>query len=189
LAKALADVYPDVINEPITCAEIGSFEGRGSRLIHDHLCQHPDSRLYCIDPWDDVYVKQGEDSKFKVIDHIFQGQYQRFIANTAEFPKIIPMQGYSTYKIPQLPMPIDFAFIDGDHSPDQVYMDGCLMMSKMRTGGIIVFDDYRWCRNNQKCGEGIDRFMKDYAPWLEILHKSDYVIVKVKNPDVPTPEP
>ena len=38
------------------CLEIGSFEGRGSLLIHECCCNNEKSILYCVDPWDDEYV-------------------------------------------------------------------------------------------------------------------------------------
>jgi hypothetical protein len=38
---------------------------------------------------------------------------------------------------------INFVYIDGDHSPEQVYKDAVNMLPKMKSNGIILFYDYR----------------------------------------------
>ena len=38
---------------------------------------------------------------------------------------------------------IDFAYIDGDHSPEQVYKDAINILPKMKSNSIILFDDYK----------------------------------------------
>ncbi len=179
LARALSIVYPQAPKYKMICVEIGAYEGRGSKIIYDKLCGHPESQLYCLDPWDDVYVTSGEGSKYQMIDHLFKGQYERFVKNTEELSKLVILRGYSTTEIPKLPKEVDFAFVDGDHSPDQVYLDGCLLMEHMSLGGVIVFDDYKWCRNGQYCQIGIDRFLEEYKDKLEVIHKEHAVIVRV----------
>jgi predicted O-methyltransferase YrrM len=152
----------------MNCVEIGSFEGRGSLIIEDLLCSHEDSRLYCIDPWDDVYVKS--DPRFNSIDPLFSGQYSTFLNNTSTYTKIVPMRGTSDAMITRLFNDIDFVYIDGDHSPEQVYKDGVNMFTKMKSGGIMVFDDYVWEHDGIKCKDGVDRFLKEYESKCTIIH-------------------
>jgi hypothetical protein len=40
----------------MTCVEIGCFEGQGTNIMTKLLCSHEESKIYCIDPWEDVYV-------------------------------------------------------------------------------------------------------------------------------------
>ena len=170
--------YPaGVPSDRMNVVEIGSFEGRGSLILERQLCLHPDSVLYCIDPWDDGYVK-GK-SETKDLDPLFKGQYQRFIENTKTLPKIKPLRGSSNDIVPTLSDDsIDFAYIDGDHSPEQVYKDGVMMFPKIRSGGYIVFDDYEWIHNNMRCGDGIDKFLKEYSDKIRLIFKAYQIAVK-----------
>jgi FkbM family methyltransferase len=172
--------------QPQLCVEIGSFEGRGSIYIHDKLCGNPESRLICIDPWEDHYTLKKE---FSDIDHFFKGQYNTFLNNTGHLPKIIPKRGYSYQVIQTLENnTVDFVFIDGDHSPEGVYTDAKLMFPKIKKEGVILFDDYNWTHNGLKCGDGIDRFILEFKDNIEIIFKGDYVYLK-KIRDKPEDKP
>lgn len=169
----------------MTCVEIGSFEGLGSLIITNLVCAHPDSRLYCIDPWDDVYVK-GKD-EFSPWDSTFVGQYQRFVTNTKHEPKIIARRGTSTEMIATLDdESIDFSFIDGDHSPEQVYKDGCDLFPKTKAGGYILFDDYLWESGGLRCADGINRFLTEYFSQIELLQTGAQVLVRKLETTVPS---
>jgi len=166
--------------KPVTkmiCLEIGSFEGMGSLKIIDHICSHSESKLYCVDPWDDVYIKNDE--RYKQFDFEHVGQYSRFIHNTASTDKIIPVRGYSNDIIPTLDIEFDFAYIDGDHSPEQVYKDAVNVLKKMKKGGVIVFDDFLFELNGLRTKDGIMKFIFENTEALEIIHKSWQIVVRV----------
>ena len=168
LSKSLNILYPKDTKEVMKCVEIGSFEGKGSILIHDKLCKNKDSILYCIDPFDDEYVKGNKE--MASWNHAFNGQYTRFKNNTQHISKIKEMRGYSDNIIPLLDdNSIDFCYIDGDHSPEQVYKDITNMFNKMKDKSIVLFDDYLWKMNNVVTKKGIDRFLTEYKGRYEIL--------------------
>lgn len=181
LISALNKLYPEKQYNKLNCLEVGSFEGNGSIIIHDRLCNNADSKLYCIDPWDDVYIKNND--LFTSIDHYFNNQYNRFIENTKIYTKIIPVRGYSddilVNNIPALNIKFDFAFIDGDHTPAQVYKDCINVLKNMNVNGIIIMDDYLWEHNGIKCREGIDKFISDYSKYITVIDINTYAIVKV----------
>ena len=79
------------------------------------MCDHQDSKLYCIDPWDDEYVK-GSTLYDNSLNNLFKSQYYRFLDNTKNIKKIIPVKAYSDEGILSINDTFDFAFIDGDHS-------------------------------------------------------------------------
>ena len=176
--SSLDALFPRPVETPFLCAEIGCFEGKGSLLMASRLCRHPESRLYCIDPWDDVYAKTSELFNTPKINSMCVGQFARFVNNTQAAPKIIPMRGISDAQIPELPDNLDFVYIDGDHSPDQVYQDACNVLPKLCPAGIILFDDYLFSYNGVHTGEGIDRFLNEYADELEIIFKNNQVAVR-----------
>ena len=178
IERSIKVAYSTLPKTKMTCVEIGCFEGQGTNIMTKLLCSHEESKLYCIDPWEDVYVTGKKE--YTDIDHYFKDQYSRFLHNTNNNTHVIPMRGYSDNMIANLPNNIDFVYIDGDHSPLQVYKDGINMFPKMTSGGIIVFDDYTWEHNGQSCGDGIDKFLNEYKDKIEVISKDYQVIVRVK---------
>jgi hypothetical protein len=171
LKNNLINMYPIKPQEKMVCVEIGSFEGRGSILICDYLCSHPESRLICIDPFDDEYVKGKHEMDFW--NHACKNQYDRFKFNTQYYDKIIESRGISDNQIQLLKdSSINFAYIDGDHSPEQVYSDAVNIFKKMSTNGIVLFDDYLWKVNNIETKIGIDKFLQEYSAKIKILVKN-----------------
>jgi predicted O-methyltransferase YrrM len=178
LPISLNTAFPTPPTGPMTCVEIGCFEGRGSLILVEKLCSHPASVLYCIDPWNDAYVFGNED--FQAKNPMFVGQWGRFKENTAHEPKIRFLRGTSDARIPDLSSnSINFALIDGDHSPEQVYKDAAGLWPKLKQGSIVIFDDYKWEYNGVRTAAGIDRFLAEHAGSLEVLHKDWQVIFKV----------
>ena len=180
LRNSLQILYPKESTEGMTCVEIGSFEGRGSIMIHNHLCKHGHSKLFCIDPFDDTYVKGNE--KMAFWDFACMGQYSRFKHNTRYLRNIVEMRGTSDSMIPGLENhSVDFCYIDGDHSPEQVYKDIVGMFDKMKHNGIVLFDDYLWKRNDIVTRHGIDRFLEEYKGKYELLFQNWQLAIRVHN--------
>ena len=189
--QSLKSLFPTPIYNTMTCLEIGSFEGRGTLMMIDKLCKHPNSKVYCVDPWNDAYVAGSE--VFKEWDDKFIGQFERFKHNTKDYnDKIISLRGCSNEMISQIPdASIDFAFIDGDRPdrPDrpahQVYLDGKLTLRCMKPGGIIIFDDYLWKCGTEVTAIGVDKFVEEFSGQVEVIQKNDQLVIKVKDFSVP----
>ncbi len=178
LDRSLRDLCPAVPTWPVKVLEIGSFEGRGSRMLFERLVAgHAESRLYCVDPWDDAYV-QGK-TEFASIDPMFVGQFARFQHNTMDLgPRLIPMRGSSNEVLPRIQDEIDLGYIDGDHSPDQVYKDAEMVFRILKPTGVILFDDYLWEHEGLKTREGIIRWVRDKAGQVDVLFARWQVAVR-----------
>jgi len=178
LESSLQYLYPTKPEDVMKCVEIGSFEGKGSILIHDLLCKNKDSMLYCIDPFDDEYVKGNDNMAFW--NNACNGQYSKFKYNTKNYPKLIEMKGISDIMIPTLENnSIDFCYIDGDHSPEQVYKDITYMFGKMKNNSIVLFDDYLWEMNGIVTKPGIDKFLNEYKGKYEILLENYQIAIRI----------
>jgi len=140
LAESLLALWPAPPQGPMRCLEVGSFEGRGSLKIVSHLCGVQGSLLYCVDPWDDVYVA----GQTHPLDGAFAGQYARFTHNTAGEERIVALRGTLSDFAEKLRSEgeLDFAYVDGDHSEQGAYADAALAWSLLRPGGVLLFDDY-----------------------------------------------
>jgi len=163
----------------MTCVEIGSFEGRGSLLIADKLCNNKDSKLYCIDPLDNKYVKNNTNLSFW--DNACNGQKDKFYNNTKNHSNIVLLEGTSDDMISKIEdNSINFVYIDGDHSHEQVYKDVINMLPKMKSNSIILFDDYEFNINNVKTSIGIDKFLKEIENKYELLFKKYQLAIRIK---------
>jgi len=179
LHNSLNLLYNTIPNNPMICVEIGSFEGKGSLLIADKLCKNKDSKLYCIDPLDNKYVKDNTNLSFW--DNVCNGQKDRFYYNTKNHSNIILLEGTSDEMISKIEdNTIDFVYIDGDHSPEQVYKDAINMLPKMKSNSIILFDDYEFNINNVKTSIGIDKFLSEIKDKYELLFKKYQLAIRIK---------
>jgi hypothetical protein len=161
----------------MTCVEIGSFEGGGSIVIVRNLCQHKDSKLFCIDPFDDEYVKG--DSRLAFWNYACKGQRARFYNNTKDVSNIVVLEGVSDTMIPRIENDsVDFVYIDGDHSPEQVYKDAINMWSKMKEGGVVLFDDYQFVVNGVVTAKGIDKFLTEIQGSYKLLLKNCQLAIR-----------
>ena len=174
LPSSLRALFPTPPTRSMRCAEIGSCSGEGALVIEDYLCGgHPESRLYCVDPWDDVYVRDDPTGILSDFDHLCKDQYARFVENTAGREKIVQMRGTSDAVIPDLPGELDFAYVDGNHDPDQVCRDGLGVLQKVGAGGVVLFDDYGWAYRGLRTKLGIDRVVEEWRDRTLIVLKTE----------------
>lgn len=132
---------------PVTCdiikkfnlkigAEIGVAFGTHSEFI---LKNTNVEKLICVDPfkeyWELTDLKQAHwDLIFAYVIHLLEPFKQR-----AELLRMTSQEAAQIIHDNSL----DFVFIDGDHSYENVKLDLDLWFKKIRPGGILVGDDYQ----------------------------------------------
>jgi predicted O-methyltransferase YrrM len=111
--------------------EIGSFEGRSTVWMLEHILTAADSRIDCIDLFEPAEV---------------YGDYPaRFLANTAPWRERITMHaGRSFEMLRQVRGPYHIVYIDGWHSAFGALADGVMSWPLLKVGGVMIFDDYLW---------------------------------------------
>lgn len=130
--------------------EIGTDQG----LFAKHLMEKTNlERLYCVDPWiddfgsdhiPDYYDKEGSNREKDARDNLQPYLDER---------RCFFLKGFSGDISKNFDEPIDFLYIDGDHSLEGVYTDLYSWVSKVKSGGIISGHDYK---------DGPKSGMKDY---------------------------
>ena len=151
--------------KPINYLEIGTFYGANILSVEATYGSHPDSKMYCIDPWED-YDEYSEyrNEQPKI--------YETFIENiekSGKKNKFIVKRGYSNNEVPNLPDDFfDIIYIDGNHEPEYVMEDAVLSFRKLKKGGIMIFDDYGW-GGPDLTQSGIDGFIHGYHKKLILL--------------------
>jgi predicted O-methyltransferase YrrM len=156
-----ANVIP-IADRPINYLEIGVSYGLHVITIADTYCKHPDSKIYCVDPWKD-YDEYPE----------YKGQqdtiYNTFIQNINKYKnpsKFIINRGLSEDIVPTFDNEFfDIIFVDGNHETEYVYADGKMAFDKVKSEGYIIFDDYDWIQTKK----GIDMFVDEYSSKLKLV--------------------
>lgn len=111
--------------------EIGSFEGRSTLWLCEHILTAPDARIDCLDLF--------------TIDPVYGDYAARFRANTAAHAhKIRTFAGPSFDGLRRVDGPYDIIYIDGWHSAFGALADGVMSWPMLAVGGVMIFDDYLW---------------------------------------------
>ena len=152
-------------NRPINYLEIGTFYGANILSVAKTYGAHSDSKLYCIDPWEDY----AEYPEYKNQQTTIYDTFTRNIENSGSKDKITIHRGFSNSEVPKLQDDFfDIIYIDGNHEPEFVLEDAVLSFRKLKRGGYMIFDDYGW-GGPDLTKRGIDGFLTGYHKRIKIL--------------------
>lgn len=158
--------YIPIENKPINYLEIGVASGIHVIQISQSYCKHPDSKIYCVDPWQDY----DDYPEYKGLQDLAWNSFNRNISTYYLQDKCVIKRGFSGEIVPTFQDNFfDIIYVDGNHETEFVYNDGCMAFEKVKSGGYIVFDDYinRWPQTMV----GIDRFLEVYKDKIRVLFK------------------
>jgi predicted O-methyltransferase YrrM len=156
-------------NKPINYLEIGAFYGANIISVAMTYGLHKDSKLYCIDPWEDY----NDYSEYKNEQpQIYEGFIEN-IKNLGFQDKIIINRGYSNKELCKFDDDFfDIIYIDGNHEAAYVLEDAVISFRKLKKNGIMIFDDYGW-GGPEYVKKGIDAFLSAYSKRIEYLNNID----------------
>ena len=171
LARTNFKNLKNIINiyEPINFLEIGCFEGNCHLWMYENVLINPRSRSSVVDPFG-----RGTGNSTHTDSYItFKNNLSKYLEN------INILVGYSNTILPILKNEIfDIIYVDGDHTAEQTYKDGILSWKLLKTGGIMIFDDYLWegisspnIGTENHPALGINRFLKEKQDKYELLGK------------------
>ena len=157
-------VKPLLPKGPIQWLEIGSLEGRSALWTAENLLKDGDS-LICVDRWGN---KEAE---------------ANFDANTAGNSLIEKVKDRSSSFLARDIREYDAIYIDGSHDAPDVITDAVLGWMRLKVGGLMIFDDYRWNQPSHLPGLlspmiAIDSFISCYETRISVLHKNTQVILR-----------
>ena len=157
----MSDCWLDIVpipDHPIRYLEIGTFYGANLFSVGRSYASHPDSRMYCIDPW----VDYEDYSEYKGRQESVYETFTRNLENSGQKEKITVVRGFSHTEIPKFEDDsFDIVYIDGNHEPEYVLEDAVLAVRKLKVGGYLIFDDYGW-GGPDLTQRGIDAFCSAY---------------------------
>ncbi|OIR07332.1 hypothetical protein GALL_105880 [mine drainage metagenome] len=159
--------------KPETCVEIGSARGHSTCLLGLALKLNLRGRLWAVDPhfqnaWSD---KVAEDTQATLSSNLAA-------AGVTDYVTIVRKTTRDAES--SLPIRIDFAFIDGDHSYEGVKTDWEILKPRMAPFGVVVFHDTLWDRNrDEELYKSYRRENMGVPKLLEELRLEGYPIVTI----------
>lgn len=153
--------------------EIGSFEGRSTVWFLQNILTHEESSITCVD-----HFLGGSDHAKEGVS--FDGVLGRFIENVKPFQdKIKLFTDDSWNALPKIGYGFDFVFVDGSHESHDVLHDAVNSYRLLKSGGLILFDDYGWGPDREsRPSIGIDAFLSAFKLKIHVQEKSYCVVVK-----------
>jgi predicted O-methyltransferase YrrM len=161
---------------PINYLEIGTFYGANLLSVAKTYGLHNDSKLYCVDPWEDY----EEYPEYKNMQTSIYNTFLQNVENSGMKSKINIRRGYSNIEIPKFEDNFfDIIYIDGNHEPEYALEDAVLSFRKLKPNGIMIFDDYGW-GGPDLTQRGIDGFLSGYHKRITYLGQRDSQVFIVK---------
>jgi predicted O-methyltransferase YrrM len=151
--------------------EIGSFEGRSAIWFLENILIHPGSSITCVDIFEDKYA--------------YEEKFDRNVEASGFRDKVRKIKGASQKVLRELAWnSYDVIYIDGSHVAKDVLLDAVLSWDLLKTGGILLFDDYEWQVDRyppwRRPKLAIDAFTQVFEPYIEVLHKEYQLVLRKK---------
>jgi SAM-dependent methyltransferase len=130
--------------ENLQFLEIGCFEGRATNYLLENVLSHETSRIHVVDTFNGSRDEAGMNWDK---DYDFDALYNTFVNNISEFKNKVEIYRGSSGDVLKKHFEkntFDFIYIDGSHTAYDVLQDAILCHPLLKSGGIIIFDDYAW---------------------------------------------
>lgn len=161
-------------------AEIGTFQGDSAKWMLDWIFIRPDAHYFCVDPFTGSAEHKRHGISCTENERITRDKLEQYGEKVSI--NVMTSADFFDYDI-ELRNQLDFLYIDGAHDAMNVLRDAVVGFRAVKSGGIIIFDDYRWTdmpRELDRPKKAIDAFVACYADHIEVLHVGYQVVIRKK---------
>jgi len=170
-----------IVKERKSFLEIGSFEGRSAVWTIENMMDD-NSELTCIDTWEGS--EEHVNGELTDAENKFDANIK--IATDKHLNRVVhKLKGDSYTALAKLITPVkaeyDFIYIDGSHIARDVLTDACMAFPLLKTGGVMVFDDYLWGEARDALHRpkiAIDSFTTIHAEKIQWLHLGSQLVIR-----------
>jgi predicted O-methyltransferase YrrM len=155
--------------------EVGSYEGRAAVWLLETTLTHETARLDCVDLFSDPACEQRFDHNIRTAHG--KNKVRKLKGLSQEVLRCLPLDHY------------DAVYVDGSHSAPDVLEDAVLAFRLLKSGGILLFDDYEWDAHPDPLllppKLAINAFLSIYQSQYELLHAGYQIIIRKDAADGP----
>ena len=172
--------------KPSKILEIGSFEGRSTCFLIESSAASRDLEIHCVDTWEGGTEHATID--MSAVEQRFRKNASLAAATVPHEVTLIIQKKPSLQALTELlssghASSFDLIYVDGSHQAPDVLTDAVLSFHLLRTGGLLVFDDYLWSMEPSGKQDpfnmpkpAIDSFVNIYQRKLNVLSAQLYQI-------------
>lgn len=189
VAQSIWDQMLPQVN-PSRVLEIGSYEGRSACYLIEKIGPERPLELHCVDTWEGGVDNAGTD--MAAVEKRFLANVE-FAKSKSEHPVDLKIQKKpSDQYLSELLASggrgyFDIIYVDGSHQAPDVLLDAVMSFRLLRTGGVMIFDDYLWSEklpggvDPLRCPKpAIDAFVNLYARKLQVVSAPLYQLYVTK---------
>lgn len=153
--------------------EIGAYEGKATLWMLENILTHQTSKITVLDTFIGSMEHLDESDMFEK----FNKNIQKHIS------KVNVKIGKSQVLLREIKDTFDFVYIDGSHQASDVLEDAILSFRLLKSGGVMIFDDYQWKGfpedyNNPKLG--MDAFREVFRNQIKLIENAlQMILVKI----------
>lgn len=165
--------------------EIGVYGGSTLLDIYD-ICKTNNNQIYGIDPWDKITIFNGQNydesnltvrtQEINRYTHVKNNLMNIISSNNLNI-NILNENSWDVYNTFE-DNSINCIHIDGDHSYEGVKKDLTLYWIKIKSGGMIINDDYHWGGVKKAIDEFINNHKDHIITHYPIQNGEKNVIIK-----------
>lgn len=126
------------LERPQNILEIGSFAGDSAAFLAETF---KEASITCVDTW------TGSDEHSSIDFRAIEKQFDEVVAKHE--PRIRKVKDKSINFFLSQSDSYDLIYVDGSHYADDVIMDLIKAWQALRSGGVIICDDYVWQHYNR----------------------------------------
>lgn len=162
-------------DKPVSFLEIGCYEGQSSLWMLENVLTHKNSGLTVIDTFEGSPEHGEENDLLERFKENIKGYSPRILkGNSRFFLKNLAINQFDDIEY-------DFIYVDGSHEATDVLEDAVLSFPLLKTGGLMIFDDYQFGSQLDKHltpKPAIDAFLEVYANKIKVLDINGQVILQ-----------
>jgi len=169
-------------DRPANLLEIGSYEGFSALFFLNFL---PRSSIVCIDPWDTRYMVSDIAKLVPGVVDEYPRAEGRFDRNMLPFSdRLTKVKAASANALGELGVSgrrFDMIYVDGSHRRLDAYRDCTLSWPLLRSGGIMLIDDYEFgarLPDDLKPKQGVDAFLANVSGQYDEVHRGYQIAVR-----------
>lgn len=155
--------------------EIGCFEGLSSVYFADHLLEHPESTLVCVDP----FLNIQDNDHTELLQTNAESRFDYNISHCNHTDKITVHKKTSDAFFETNQTFYDFIYIDGSHLCDIITRDMENSFRFLNSGGIMWMDDY--CGgppNDNSIQRTMNAFLKAHEGQYNLIHSGYQIAIR-----------
>lgn len=148
--------------------EIGCFEGLSSVFFAQHLLNHPESTLTCVDPF--LNVENNDHKEFLMNNEELNFDHNISICKNSNKITVLKITSDSFFE--QNKKTYNFIYIDGCHKPDYVTRDMENAFKVLNKNGIMWMDDYRPLK------DAMNKVLVSFEGQYELIHSGYQLAIR-----------